>query len=147
LSRILRLPGTDIRAGISDHALERYAQRVRPHLEEPDELAADLSRLVKAHGTTYRVAPEWVPPDWPNPDDLWVHCGDVALVVAPSTGGCPKVVTTVLAKGGISDANRARRNGARSARTHGRRKRGRMDSKLGKGAAAARRLPATDPGE
>jgi hypothetical protein len=136
MSRILRLPGTDIRAGISDHALERYAERVRPGLigaVSAGTIAADLRRLVDAHGTTHRHPPDWVPPDWPSPEDLWVHCGDVALVVAPSTGGCPKVVTTVLARGGISDANRARRNGARSARTHGRRKRGRMDSKLGKG--------------
>jgi hypothetical protein len=121
--RVLRLPGLGVRCAVTDHALERYAQRVRPHLEgDQDALWADLRRLVEACGTTSPKRPEWVREDWTRGEvrdsDLWVHCGDVALVVGESAGRCPAVMTTVLCRGGISEIARAGRNKRRSARTY-----------------------------
>src|SRR5215218_4992001 len=101
MSRVLRLPGLGARCAVTDHALERYARRVRPHLEgDEPALLADLLRLVEVCGVTSPLRPDWVREDWTtgevNESDLWIHCGDIALAVAESIGGCPYAVTTVL---------------------------------------------------
>lgn len=137
--RTLILPGLGIHCAVSDHALKRYGERVRPHLAgDRDALRADMRRLVDVCGLTSPLAPSWVRNDWIKEavdSDLWVHCGDVALAVSASEGLCPYVVTTVMAKGSISDVARSKRNLYRSGRTYRKRKAKHNDRK------APRRMP------
>jgi hypothetical protein len=125
--RVLALPGGG-RAAVSHHALERYAERVRPHLEgHRDLLYADLQRLVAACGTVSPDRPAWINDDWTTETDetrtlLWLDCGDIAVPLCGTTGGERLLATTLLTRGGISDVARRRRNQRRSSRTWGARK-------------------------
>jgi hypothetical protein len=125
--RVLTLPGGQ-RAAVSHHALERYAERVRPHLDgDRDALFADLARLVAACGTVGHERPAWVSRDWITDDGmgpvpmLWLDCGDIAVPLHGSTGRERLLATTLLTRGGISDVARRGRNLKRSSKTHGRR--------------------------
>jgi hypothetical protein len=124
--RVLTLPGGQ-RAAVSHHALERYAERVRPHLDgDRDALFADLARLVAACGTVSHDRPPWINDDWTVDTGaartlFWLDCGDVALPLCGTTGGERLLATTLLTRGGISDVARRGRNLKRSSKTHGRR--------------------------
>jgi hypothetical protein len=65
-------PAGPVELEISDHAVERYLQRVRPTLtfEQAEE---DLARQLEAHG-------RWGQPDWLSPAELgndeWLMVGD-----------------------------------------------------------------------
>jgi hypothetical protein len=122
------LPGGG-RAAVSHHALQRYAERVRPHLDgDRDALFADLQRVVAACGTVSSHRPAWTNLDWTADvaDDLgvlcWLDCGDIALPLCGTAGGERLLATTLLTRGGISDVARRRRNRRRSSRTWGARK-------------------------
>jgi hypothetical protein len=122
--RVLTLPGGQ-RAAVSHHALERYAERVRPHLAgDRDALFADLGRLALSCGSVSPDRPEWVRDDWTVDAGAsrtlwWLHCGDIALPLGESVGQERLLATTLLARGGISDVARRNRNRQRSSRTRG----------------------------
>jgi hypothetical protein len=124
--RVLTLPG-ELRAAVSHHALQRYAERIRPHLDgDRDALFADLERLVATCGALNPDRPAWVHDDWtvetgPERALFWLDCGDVVLPLCGTTGGERLLATTLLTRGGISDVARRGRNLKRSSRTHGRR--------------------------
>jgi hypothetical protein len=120
----LQLPGLQMTVAVTPHALARYGERVRPHLEGNERaLHNDLARVVRACGMTTPLAPEWANNDWndnqPRESDLFVHCGDICLVVRQSSAGSrhPGAVVTALTRGGISEIARAKRNGHRSRKT------------------------------
>lgn len=123
--RVLTLPG-GLRVAVSHHALERYAERVRPHLEgDRDALFADLGRLVATCGTVGHERPDWVNDDWTVDTGalrtlFWLDCGDIALPLGETAGRERLLATTLLTRGGISDVARRGRNLKRSSRTHGR---------------------------
>jgi hypothetical protein len=124
---VLLLPGLALPAAVTHHALRRYGEHVRPHMYGyPDELFADMARLVKACGQMSPRPPAWVHENLDgggiSEANVWLCCGDIALVVSESMGECALAITTVLAKGSCSDVARASRNKRRSARTWGRRK-------------------------
>ncbi len=119
----LTLPGLELRAAVTPHALERYRQRVRPHIETRSKLHADLLRVVEVCGHTSPLPPDWANWEWEegsgSDGDLFVHCGDICLVVRQSPEGSrfPAAVVTVLTRGGMSDLARAKRNSSRASRT------------------------------
>jgi hypothetical protein len=126
VSFTLELPGHGMTVAVTNHALERYAERVRPHLDGFKRLHADMVRLVAVCGHTSSQAPAWaVPFNGEEPDDVerfYVHCGDICLLVKASPPGSrlPGAVVTVFAKGGLGETARAHRNRNRAARTWGR---------------------------
>ena len=128
------LPAPGRRVYMTDHALERYRDRVRPHLEDDVALHRDAYRLVEVCGVLTERAPEWANlqyTDEPNEPDAWLVCGDVAFVLAVDRQRPSRLVAlTVITRGGISELARTNRNRRRSQRTHAKRRRNKMDSKL-----------------
>jgi hypothetical protein len=119
----LELPGMKTDVAVTPHALERYSERVRPAETRYGRLHEDMVRLVAACGHTSSEPPVWAnEEDWnlEQPRErIYVHCGDVALVVQHSPEGSrlPGAVVTVLVRGGISETARAKRNAHRGSRT------------------------------
>jgi hypothetical protein len=131
----LRVAGR--RAYMTDHAIERYGQRVRPHLQRPDELYADARRLVEVAGVLAEDPPEWVAYEWVGEHMEargWLVCGDIAMPLAEDRQRPGRLVAlTVLTRGSISDEARRNRNRKRSHRTYAKRKRNKMDDRLTRG--------------
>jgi hypothetical protein len=123
VSFTLELPGAGVTVAVTNHALERYCERVRPHLDGLKRLHADMVRLAATCGATSPQRPDWATWDWNGGDDeigrLYVHCGDICLVVKQSPPGSrlPGAVVTVLARGHMSEIARRDRNRYRAART------------------------------
>jgi hypothetical protein len=119
----LKLPGRRMVAAVTPHALVRYGERVRPHLIDREALHKDLCRVVEVCGSTSAAPPDWSNENWDGDTredgDLFVHCGDICLVVRQSPPGSrlPGAVVTVLTRGGMSDVARSKRNSSRAART------------------------------
>ena len=139
----LRTPAGE-RVYLTDHALERYGERVRPHLQAPQDLQVDAQRLVKACGVLSEAAPEWANCNWEaeaREPAAWLVCGDVAFVVEVDGKG-RRVALTTITRGGISDQARRERNARRSAKRYARRKRNSaMERALG---GRPRHLPALE---
>lgn len=76
---------------LSDHAVERYIERIRPAADEPCA-RADIRKLID-FGTYVDETPEWVRDPRHEPDGYFV-CGNVAFPVAQAWNGL--VVTTTL---------------------------------------------------
>jgi hypothetical protein len=117
---VLELPGGPV--AVTNHALERYGERVRPHLAGLKRLHADMARLVGVCGCVQDDPPAWVKDDWDREGERegrFVVCGDICLVLQLSPEGSryPSAVVTVLAKGHMGDVARAKRNSRRAART------------------------------
>lgn len=135
-----RLTVAGRRAYMTDHAVARYRERVRPHLDSDEAAHADARRLVERVGELADEAPAWVNGNWKAELETkacgWVHCGDICMPLAddrekPGTGRL--VVLTVLTRGGISDETRASRNKRRASRTRAKRKRNKLDWRLTRG--------------
>jgi hypothetical protein len=92
---------------ISDHATERFVQRVRPTLEHRDA-KFELARLCREFGRLV-ARPVWLSDRSPDPD-FWLAVSD-DIVVACSVGPPRKwpVALTVLVRGEVSDRARERR--------------------------------------
>lgn len=107
---------------LTDHAIRRYVERVRPGL--PRSVAArELVYLLRAVAVMAEYPPSWVNP---NPDappaDEWLLIGDdVALPVVD------RAIMTVLTKGGMSPKARASRNAEAAKRRKRRRQRRTFD--------------------
>jgi hypothetical protein len=133
---------------MTDHAVERYRERVRPHLETDGDVYLDAKRLVDCAGEMSDTAPEWVRYEWVGEHMEprgWLVCGDIAMPVTEDRERPGKLVAlTVLTRGSISDESRRERNRRRSARTHGKRRRAQMERKLMPGYS---RAPAVELGD
>lgn len=102
---------------VSTHALDRYAQRVRPALTR-DQASHDLERLIATHGHLDTQPPPWLRA---APGRAYLHLGDdVCLPLAGAPGGWVAVTTAV--RGSMPHEARQARNAAnasrRWARTH-----------------------------
>jgi hypothetical protein len=95
---------------LSTHAVERYVERVKPHLGY-DEAFEELRALVK--GGRGGPPPAWAP-EAPV-GEVWLHVSDgIALpLVATGTGW---LAETVLIRGGVAGFTRERRNDRRKRR-------------------------------
>lgn len=98
---------------LSKHAVERFQERVRPGLtvEAAEE---ELARLV-LFADVVEQAPAWHVNRAAQEAPAYLLIADVILPLKP-TGGATFVATTCLPRAGISEAARARRNGARQRR-------------------------------
>ena len=126
------------RAYMTDHAIERWRQRVRPHLDSDEQAHADAVRLVSAVGEFSETPPAWVNGNWARELETegrgWLVLGDICMPLAEDREKPGRLVAlTVLTRGGISDESRKVRNRMRSHRTYAKRKRNKMDSRLTRG--------------
>jgi hypothetical protein len=110
------------RVFLTDHAIARYRERLREHLQTPEQIHADARRLVACCGVIQTAAPEWANPE-AREADAWLVCGDVAFVLGSDRARNRYVALTTVTRGGISDEARRTRNAKRSARSYARRKR------------------------
>lgn len=102
----------DDHLGISDHAVDRYIERVKPTLTRR-EATKDLRRLARSVGTITAERPEWVGESCYV--DGWLLLGDdIALPVLKTPGGW--LAKTVLARGVLPPGVRRMRNRAKAAR-------------------------------
>lgn len=100
---------------VSDHAAERYHERVCPRFETVDEARADLVRVLRAHGRLQAETPEWAFTLKPH-TGVVVIGNDIVLPISESG-----VLSTCLAHGHIPVGLREARNRARRRATAGRR--------------------------
>lgn len=96
---------------VTDHAITRYWERVKPALLR-DQAKAELEALLVGAGPAGE-APGWV--GYADPGDGYIEVADG--IVAAVSDGC---VTTVLTRGSVSPAHRAHRRAARRARRQAR---------------------------
>lgn len=101
---------------LTNHAVARYQERVRPGLD----LAAakrELTRLLAEHGQESE-RPDWMA-DRADQPDLWVTIGpDVWLPCLVKQHG-RIVAVSVVCNGNISEATRRKRNAERKRHTKG----------------------------
>jgi hypothetical protein len=134
------LPVEGRRVWMTLHAVERYRDRVRPHLASYDAVHADAARLTGVCGVLATEAPGWVNGTWEEERQKdteprgWLVCGDICMPLADDREKPGKLVAlTVLTRGGISDEARTARNRRRSQRTSARRKRNKQGDRLERG--------------
>ena len=128
----------DRRIYMTLHALQRYGERVRPHLASYERMHADCARLVQVAGELSDVPPAWINGHWEREMDAeprgWLVCGDICMPLAEDREKPGRLVAlSTLTRGGISDIARADRNRRRSARTHAKRRRARLEHNLMRG--------------
>lgn len=98
--------------GISDHAVDRYVERVKPSLTRREAMR-DLRRLARTIGTVTTQRPEWVGESCHV--DGWLLLGeDIALPVIRTPRGW--LVKTTLARGVLAPGVRRSRNRFKAAR-------------------------------
>lgn len=94
---------------VSDHAVVRYRERVRPGLDH-GQACSDLQRLLE-HGFISSRAPLWLRTTQAQRSAYYLVVGDIALPLDPCTRDRERLVAlTCLTRGGLSDAVRASRN-------------------------------------
>jgi hypothetical protein len=95
---------------VSDHAVVRYRERVRPGLEH-GQACSDLERLLE-HGYISSRAPVWLrATQGQRSAYYYLVVGDIALPLDPCARDRECLVAlTCLIRGGLSDAARASRN-------------------------------------
>src|SRR4051812_18838316 len=102
----------DDHLGISDHAVDRYIERVKPTLTRR-EATKDLRRLARSVGSITTERPDWVGEACHV--DGWLLLGDdIALPVLKTPVGW--LAKTVLARGVLPPGVRRMRNRAKAAR-------------------------------
>lgn len=108
------------RVFVTDHALERYRERVRPHLEDAEAVWADMRRLARTCGELRATPPEWYREAWETAEKpcRWLLCGDIAIVCQREAERDRLVAVTTIVRGGISDAARAARNRRKAGKRH-----------------------------
>lgn len=113
---------------VTDHAVERYIERVRPMLT-PRDARMELERLVRTEGVILEDPPDWVyeAEDRDRRADAWIAIGDTGLV-------CPvyrRMVLTVMHPGGMSTVVRERRNARKQSKRARARERRAVESWIG----------------
>jgi hypothetical protein len=94
---------------LSEHAVQRFHERVRPGL---DRIAAEdaLARLA-LHGTIDTEPPDWLARHQRQHAACYLVAGDVVLPLDPCRRDPAVLVAlTCLARGGLSEPARQRRN-------------------------------------
>lgn len=113
------------RLALSEHAVQRYIERVAPVLTF-DQAHDQLLLLVRTEGVTQREAPPWVndlPPDQTHYEggrreiDGWVDLGRTGIWLPVRNSTC----LSVLVQGGMSPEKRAARNARKAKRRAARR--------------------------
>jgi hypothetical protein len=87
---------------LSDHAIERYQERVRPGLDRQAALE-DLRHTLTSAGVWSLEAPDWL--DTQHGDGFVLLGDDVALPIQAAPDGA-LVATTCLTRGGMDDGRR-----------------------------------------
>lgn len=125
---------------LSDHSVERFRERCRPTLEL-GSARTELERLLPI-GLITHAAPDWHRRTAKESAEAYLVIGDdyVLPLVRAHCGG-RWIAKTFIARGGISEATRARRNGRRSQAAHARRTRRRERGRH----PESRRTPRFDP--
>ena len=100
---------------VSDHAIKRYGERVRPGLAYAD-LEAEVLRVVRTFGVVCQEPPEWMEPD--GRDVAWLVVEDgICFPLQPSRDSDELfVATTCMVRGGMPERLRRRRNHRRAIR-------------------------------
>lgn len=94
---------------LSDHAVIRYRQRVRPGLERR-QAHRDLERLLR-YGFISSHAPLWLQTTQAQRSAYYLIVGDVVLPLDPCARDRRRLVAlTCLTRGGLSNVARASRN-------------------------------------
>lgn len=125
---------------ISDHAADRYAERVRPTMDRK-QASVELARLLRDFGR--RVPwPEWhgdteFEPGRPGRFCLEVSDGIVVVVDPASAGGSWPLAVTVLTRGGNGEGHLGRAQWRRQ--QHGARVQKRQLAPLGRTSRSERR--------
>ncbi len=100
---------------LSRHAVCRYRERIRPALEHEDA-HQDLRRLIKL-GQVSTTPPSWLEQRAFQTAALYLVVGDVVLPLDPCRRDRSRLVAlTCLARGGVSETARRRRNARRRRR-------------------------------
>lgn len=93
----------------SDHAIARYRQRCKPGLDH-ENAGQDLGRIADL-GRVLTEAPHWLAERARQASPLYLEVGDVVFPLVPdragSSGWC---AVTCIARGGISEPARSKRN-------------------------------------
>ncbi len=103
---------------LTDHAVERYIERVRPGLGYP-AAKADLLRLIEQHGVMVD-RPDWYSPGRTTQADRFVQVAPGVLLPCMVMQAGRLRAMTVICHGHVSDAHRADRNARRRARKRAR---------------------------
>lgn len=113
--------------GITDHAADRYIERVRPSCPGRRDAEREIQRLVQEHGVLVDEPPVWLG-GWRDEDVSWVSpehsvgyvvCGCVVFALAWVPGQPQVQLVTTIAQGTIPDSVRA----AKTRQHRGRRRR------------------------
>jgi hypothetical protein len=97
------------------HAVERFRERVRPGLTW-DAAERELAQLLRA-GEAKPEAPSWLADVQRQRADLYLIVGDIVFPLAASEVRPGRwLVTTCIARGGLSGVARKRRNDRRRRR-------------------------------
>jgi len=109
---VMPVPAGRLRVCVSPHALTRYVERVKPGLEI-GAAYRDLTR-VSEHGEIVLDPPPWLARTMLKRADLYLQIGDIVFPLRRDRGrpgSCH--ATTCIARSGLSDLARRRRNLAR----------------------------------
>jgi hypothetical protein len=98
---------------LTAHAIERYRDRVKPHLTF-GEASAELRRLLR-HATVVSERPSWSNDRYE--DATYVVLSDGIALVVRSDQYAAGVAVTCLTRAGVSDETRTKRNRRRPRRT------------------------------
>ena len=98
---------------LTAHAVERYRDRVKPHLTF-EEANAELRRLLR-HATISSQRPSWT--NDKHEDATYAVLSDGIVLVVLGDQHAAGVAVTCLTRGGVGDEARAKRNRRRPRRT------------------------------
>ncbi|MDE2103931.1 MAG: hypothetical protein KGL39_42235 [Patescibacteria group bacterium] len=104
------------RFALTEHAIERWALRVRANPKMSASEVADDVRALAMHAEVRRDAPAWVSFEEDH-SSCWLCIGDDIAMPVNSHGA----ICTVIARGTISEATRAKRKAYRKQRRHAKR--------------------------
>lgn len=106
--------GAVVALRVSDHAVDRYQERVKPHLNR-DDAARELSALVSMSVVREGTAP-WL--SSPQAALFHVDLGTITVTVDPDPQDTSRLLArTVLVSGGFSRRRRTVERSARQRRT------------------------------
>ncbi len=113
---------------ITDHAVQRFIERVRPGFG-PLAARAELGRLLRTYGEMSGEPPWFAEREVERQPDAWVRVDDDLFFPCRRMSTRTLVVDTVLTRGSISQLTRDERNARRRKRAAARRRaRGRESS-------------------
>lgn len=119
MNRVIPLPGCGRRAAVTDHALDRWLERVR-WVDNPEQALEELDRLMQV-GTFTELPPDW----WQLEDDVatltfgFVTAGDVCFVICHKRTDVERLVVATLAtRGDLSADEREYRHRLHRDRRH-----------------------------